>query len=128
MINLTLLLTIFIILELFESTFQKSDTFYGVINKNYQLYKKNIFLFFSMQPSFYYTLFLAIYLNNFSFWMSSIVVVKFLDIYTKLYLLKKIDDGENISEIIPIDMKIKSYYIYLNVILYPLLFIIATLT
>jgi len=128
MISLTILLTIFISLELFESTLQKSDTFYGVIDKNYQLYNKNIFLFFSMQPSFFYAIFLSMYLNNFSFWMSSIVVMKFLDIYTKLYLFKKIDSGENIDEIIPVDMKIKSYYLFLNVILYPLAFVFATLS
>jgi hypothetical protein len=37
---------IFVAIELFESNWQKSSTLYGMLENNFLVYKKNIFLYF----------------------------------------------------------------------------------
>ncbi len=117
---------IFVAIELFESNWQKSSTLYGMLENNFLVYKKNIFLYFILHISFFYSLYLSISLNNFGFWMSSILSLKFFDIIFKLSIMKKLSDGININEIIPFDANITRILRYLNVIIYPLLFIFAT--
>lgn len=119
------LLLIFIAVELFESNWQKSDSMYGLISNNFTIYKKNIFLYFLLHISFFYTIFVSVYLNNFSFWMSSILVIKFLDIAFKLTMMQKLSNGLNIQDVMPINVKITPLFRYMNVLIYPLSFIFA---
>jgi len=117
----------FIAIELFETNWQKSDTLYGLIENNYKIFSKNIFLYFILHLSFFYALYLSFTLNNFSFFMSFIIVLKFLDISFKLIIMKKLSKGETIENIIPIDFIITPIFKYLNVLIYPVSFLIATL-
>ena len=119
------LFLIFVALEFFESKWQKSDTLYGLLNNNFQIFQKNIFLYFLLQLTFFYTIFVSFYLNNFSFWMSSILIIKFLDISFKLSLMKKLSNGTNIEEIIPFNMTMVPILRYMGVIIYPLSFLFA---
>jgi hypothetical protein len=119
------LFLIFVALELFESKWQKSDTLYGLLNNNFQIFQKNIFLYFLLHVTFFYTIFVSFYLNNFSFWMSSILIIKFLDISFKLSLMKKLSNGTNIEEIIPFNMTMVPILRYMGVIIYPLSFLFA---
>ena len=119
------LLLIFIAVELFESNWQKSDSMYGLISNNFKIYQKSIFLYFLLHISFFYTIYVSIYLNNFSFWMSSILVIKFLDIAFKLNMMKKLSNGLNIEEVMPINVKMTPIFRYMNVLIYPLSFIFA---
>ena len=119
------LLFIFIAVEIFESNWQKSDSMYGLISNNFVMYKKSIFLYFTLHLSFFYTIFVSIYLNNFSFWMSSILVMKFLDISFKLNMMKKLSQGSSLEEVMPINIKMTAIFRYMNVLIYPLSFIFA---
>ena len=119
------LLLIFIALELFESTWQKSDSIHGLISNNFKIYKKNIFLYLSLHTTFFYTIFLSIYLNNFSFWMSSILVIKFLDIAFKLNMMQKLSKGSSLEEVMPFNVKMTAIFRYMNVLIYPLSFVFA---
>ena len=123
--DLISLLLIFIAVEFFESNWQKSDSMYGLIANNYKIYQKNIFLYFTLHLSFFYTIFVSLYLNNFSFWMSSILVIKFLDIAFKLNMMKKISKGSTLEEIMPINPKMTPIFRYMNVLIYPLSFVFA---
>ena len=119
------LFLIFVALEFFESKWQKSDTLYGLLNNNFQIFQKNIFLYFLLHVTFFYTILVSFYLNNFSFWMSSILIIKFLDISFKLSLMKKLSNGTNIEEIIPFNMTMIPILRYMGVIIYPLSFLFA---
>ena len=119
------LFLIFVALEFFESKWQKSDTLYGLLNNNFQIFQKNIFLYFLLHVTFFYTIFVSFYLNNFSFWMSSILIIKFLDISFKLSLMKKLSNGTNIEEIIPFNMTMVPILRYMGVLIYPLSFLFA---
>ncbi|MEA3354217.1 MAG: hypothetical protein U9Q33_10410 [Campylobacterota bacterium] len=119
------LIIIFIALEIFESNWQRSDSFYGLIKNNYTIYKKSILLFFLLNPTFYYSIYLSVTLNNFSILMSSIIIVKFIDISFRLHLMNKIDKDEDISNLIPMDIPMNILLRYMNVIIYPTLFLFA---
>ena len=119
------LLLVFIAVELFESNWQKHDNLYGLIYNNYQIYKKNIFLYFILHASFFYTLAVTIYLNNFNFWMGSIIVIKFLDMAFKINMMQKLSSGLEIHEVMPINIKITTFFRYFNVLIYPASFAIA---
>ena len=120
-----LLFFIFIALELFESNWQKSDSLYGLINNNYLLFRKNIFIYFILHISFFYTIFLSFYFQNFGFWMSSIFIVKFADISFKLSIMKKLSNGISVENIVPMNVNITPIIRYFNVIIYPLTFLFA---
>ena len=119
------LLLIFIAVELFESNWQKSDSMYGLIANNFKIYQKNILLYLTLHISFFYTIFISIYLNNFSFWMSSILVIKFLDIVFKLNMMQKLTNGSTINEVMPINVKMTPLFRYMNVLIYPLSYVFA---
>jgi hypothetical protein len=119
------LLLIFIALELFESTWQKSNSLFGFLNNNFNFFKKNIFLYFLLHLTFFYTIFLSFYYNNFGFWMSSIFIVKFADISFKLFIMKKLSNGDLIEEVIPMNIPMTPSLRYFNVVIYPLTFLFA---
>ncbi len=125
--TLYFLIIIFIALELFESNWQKADRFYGVIKNNYTVYKKSVFLFFLLNPTFIFSIYLAISLNNYSFLMNMIIILKFVDISFRLNLCKKIDNNEDISTLIPIDIEYNLVYRYINVLIYPGTFFLSLL-
>ena len=125
--NLILLFSIFFALELFESNWQKADTFLGVVKNNYLVYKKSIILYFLLNSTFIYSLYLAVSLNEFGFWMSSIVILKFVDIAFRLHLITKIDNDEPIDQFIPFDFKMTLPLRYMNAIIYPTMFLFVIL-
>jgi hypothetical protein len=119
------LFVFFISLEIFETNWQKAETFYGVIKNNYLVYEKNIFFYFILNPTFFFSLYLAIKFNNFGVIMSSIIIVKFLDISFRLFLMTKIQNNEDITYLVPIDIHYSFVIRYFNVLLYPLLFLFS---
>lgn len=118
------LFIIFIFIELFESKWQKSQTLHGVLLNNLFIFKKNIFLYFLFNTGFIYSIFLTIYLDNYTFMMLSIVFIKFFDIGLRLSIIQKINEGISLNEIIP-DIEMKPLYRYLNVIAYPITFLFS---
>ena len=57
--------------------------------------------------------------------MSSILIVKFLDISFKLSMMKKLSNGHSLEEVMPMNIKMTPLYRYMNVLIYPLTFIFA---
>lgn len=115
---------IFIAIELFESNWQKSPSLHGLLANNYSIYKTNIILYFCLNASFIYSIFLIMYLQNNSFWMLSIVSIKFLDIAFKISIMQKISNGITLDEIMP-DIPMGYLLRYMNAILYPVTFLYA---
>ncbi|AZL53465.1 hypothetical protein EI285_02335 [Aliarcobacter skirrowii] len=116
----------FIAIELFETNWQKASTLYGILENNFKVYQKNIFLYFILHPSFFYSIYLAVTLNNFGFWMSFIVILKFIDISFKLSIMQKLSKNYELSSIIPFDANITMIFRYLNLFIYPSSFLLAT--
>lgn len=115
---------IFLAIELFEANWQKSDTLYGMLQNNYSIYKINIFLFFLLNSSFIYTIFLIVYLKNYSILLLTILGIKFLDISLKINLMNKISNEVDLENIMP-NINIGIFLRYANVIIYPFLFLVS---
>jgi len=127
MTNIYILISVLIFLELFESTWQKAPNLYGMMNNNYVIFQKNIFTYFLLNPTFIYSMFLAFYLNLFNFWMSSIIVMKFVDISFRLHIITKMGQGIELNQILPLDINMNNYFRYLNAVIYPLTLIFAVI-
>jgi hypothetical protein len=124
--NLYILLAVFVALELYETTWQKSKTFFGLIEKNFYFYKKGIFTYLSMNPTFFYTIFLIFGMGYDEFWMLTIFVLKFVDIAFRIYIMQKISKSEDLEILLSSDMKMNLFLRYFNVVIYPSLFLIST--
>ena len=125
MANIYILISVLIFLEFFESTWQKAPNLYGMMNNNYVVFQKNILTYFLLNPTFIYSIFLAFYLNMFNFWMSSIIVMKFVDISFRLHIITQMNKGTHLEELLPLDINMNNYFRYLNVLIYPLSLIFA---
>ena len=88
--TILLLITVMIVLELLEAWWQKADTLMGILSNSYYYYQKSIFLFFLMHPTFYYILFVILLTKVFNGWMVTILLLKSVDIFFKLAMIKSI--------------------------------------
>ena len=86
---LTQLIIIMIVLELMEASLQRANTLGTMIEKLYVYYNKSIFLFFMIHPTFYFTLFVSLYLNLVNFYIIAILLIKTFDIFFKIELIKQ---------------------------------------
>ncbi|PKN15028.1 MAG: hypothetical protein CVU67_02585 [Deltaproteobacteria bacterium HGW-Deltaproteobacteria-24] len=123
--NLIFLFFLFVALELFEANWQKSESLYGVIYNNFLVYQKSLFTFFILNPTFFYVVFLTIYLNTDSFLMYAMMIIKFVDVAFKITMMKKLSQGQKMEEIMPVNVKMGFVYRYMNVVIYPLTFLFA---
>ncbi len=119
--NVFLLISILIVLELFEAYIQRADTLYGVMEKLYGWYSKSIFLFFLMHPAFYFILFVVIVTDTLNIYVILILVFKVFDLFYKLELIKKIFIQQEVSQDLAmmLDWKIPSWFFLMGVGLYP---------
>lgn len=117
---------LFSILEIFEITWQKSDTIMGMLNKMYKYYKKNIFIFLLMHPTFLFSIGFAI-LTEYSFGSMLLVCTKAIDIIIKLIFIEKIFIKKELSHemslvvLAPID----KFLPYMGLLIYPIFVIVA---
>ncbi|HHH37846.1 MAG TPA: hypothetical protein ENK77_04445 [Epsilonproteobacteria bacterium] len=79
-----------IILELFEAWWQRSDTLMGVLERDYDYYRKSIFLFLLMHPSFYFVLFVVLSTQILNGWMVTILLLKSVDIFFKMTMIQNL--------------------------------------
>jgi hypothetical protein len=124
--TILILFFLFVVLELLETSWQKAQDLYGVIYNNYAVYQRSFFTFLLLNSTFFYTLFLTIYLNSDSLVLYLIVFVKFIDLFFKISMMKKLSDGQKLEDIMPMNAKLGFIFRYMNVVLYPLAFLFAT--
>jgi len=86
---LTQLIFIMIFLELIELHLQKAETLGMMIDRLYTYYHKSVFLFFMVHPTFYFVLFVSIYLDILDFYIISILLFKLFDIFFKIEMIKQ---------------------------------------
>ena len=112
---------ILVILELFEAMMQHAHTLGGVIERLYGWYRKSIFLFFLIHPTFYFILFVVILTDTLNFYMVMIIAMKVFDIFYKLELIRAI----YIRQKVPADLqmmlqwRIPGWFFLTGILLYP---------
>jgi len=113
-------LIVFIVCEIFESWWQSAPTFGDVIDKIRGYYHTNIFLLFFMHPSFYVAIFAYLYYGKVA--ISVILIMKTLDIATKLWLVQKIEEGSLSPEFKAMfSMPLSPVMMWINIFVYPAL-------
>ncbi len=119
--NILIFVTILVILELFEAYMQYANTLFGVMERLYIWYKKSIFTFFLMHPSFYFMFFVILFTDTLNIYMIFILAFKIFDLFYKIELIKGIFIKKSISEDIyaMLDWKIPSWFFLMGVGLYP---------
>ncbi len=119
--NILIFVAILVILELFEAYMQYANTLFGVMERLYVWYKKSIFTFFLMHPSFYFIFFVILFTDTLNIYMIFILAFKIFDLFYKIELIKGIFIKKSISEDIyaMLDWKIPSWFFLMGVGLYP---------
>ena len=125
--NALLLTMILLFAELFEAYIQRSETLLGVLGKLYAYYQKSIFLFFLIQPGFYFILFVVLLTGVLNVTMVFLLAIKVFDIFYKIELIKKVFIEREVSQEIAqmLEWKIPAMFFLMGAVLYPLLLFYA---
>lgn len=125
--NIYLFTFILFFLELIEAYLQRAQTLFGVIERLYSYYKKSIFLFFIIQPGFYFTLLVVLVTGVLNFAMVSLLALKIFDIFYKLELIKHVWIERRVPEEITamLTWEMPSWFFFIGSVLYPSLLFIA---
>jgi hypothetical protein len=112
---------ILVVAELFEAYIQRASTLFGVLEKLYGYYQKSIFLFFLVQPGFYFILFTILVTGVLNVSMIFLLAIKVFDIFYKIELIKKVFIQREVSSEIAqmLEWKMPSYFFLMGVWMYP---------
>ena len=119
--NALLFTLILLIAELFEAYIQRSETLLGVLKKLYVYYDKSIFLFFLIQPGFYFVLFVVLVTGVLNISMIFLLAIKIFDIFYKIELIKKVFIIRDVSPEIAqmLEWKIPPMFFLIGAGMYP---------
>ena len=119
--NALLFTLILFVAELFEAYIQRSETLLGVLEKLYVYYDKSIFLFFLIQPGFYFALFVVLFTGVLNASMIFLLAIKIFDIFYKIELIKKVFTIREVSPEIAqmLEWKIPPLFFLIGAGMYP---------
>jgi len=111
---------LFLILESFEIYWQKAPTIMGMLLRMYKYYRKNIFLFLVMQPTFIFAVGFAM-INDYSPYAMILLFIKTADIATKILLLEQVFSKKEVSHEISMVLvaPINNFLPYMGFVAYP---------
>jgi hypothetical protein len=117
---------LFMILELYEITWQKAPTVMGMISKINKYYSKSIFLFLIMHPTFYFSIGFAM-LTDYNIFAIILLFLKTADIATKILLIEQIFKKKKLSHELSLALltPINNFLPYVGLFIYPLFIILA---
>ena len=123
MLNYVLL---YVLLEAYEIWWQKAQTLLGILAKMFHYYKRNVWIFFLMQPTFYFTL-IFMMLCDYNPYSVILFFLKASDLLTKIILMKQVfiekKVEKELSELIVAPLP--QFLLYVGLVLYPILIIMA---
>jgi len=119
--NVLLFTFMLVMAELFEAYVQRSETLFGVLEKLYVYYDRSIFLFFLIQPGFYFILFIVLLTGVLNMTMIFLLALKIFDIFYKIELIKKVFIQREVSQEIVqmLEWKMPSWFFLMGVGMYP---------
>lgn len=117
---------LFMILELFEITWQKAPSIMGMLLRMHRYYSKSIFLFLIMHPTFYFSIGFAM-LTNYNTFALILVFIKAVDIATKILLIEQVFIKKELSQELSLVLlaPINDFLPYIGLIVYPPLIVMA---
>jgi len=117
---------LFIILEIYEVSWQKAPSIMGMLIRMYKYYNKSIFLFLIMQPTFYFAIGFAM-LTNYAPSALILLFIKTFDIATKILLIEQVFTKKELSQELTLILlaPLNNFLPYIGVLLYPPLIALA---
>jgi len=114
------IIALYVVLELYEVQWQKAETIMGMLARMYEQYRKSIFLFLIMHPTFYFGVWFVL-VTNYNPYAVALLGFKSADIITKILLIKKVFIDKELSEEFTLSLftPIGSYMPYMGLLLYP---------
>lgn len=111
---------LFIVLELYEVQWQKANTIIGMLARMYAHYKKSIFLFLVMHPTFYFAMALMV-MSEYNPYAITLFSIKGIDIVTKIVLIKKVFIDKDMTQEMTLALvaPLNKYFLYVGVLFYP---------
>jgi len=118
--NFILYALLYIVLELYEVHWQKAETLMGMMARMYGVYKKSIFLFLVMHPTFYFAVWF-LFSTNYNPYALMLFSLKSADIITKLLFMKKIFIDKDLDKEMQLSLFIPlgEYLPYIGIVVYP---------
>jgi len=119
---------LFALLEIYEVQWQKAHTMIGMLSRMYQYYQKSIFLFLVMHPTFYFAIMFTM-LSEYNIYAIILLLIKTVDIITKMLLIKQIFIQKDISDELKVVlfMPLNDFMPYIGLLVYPPLIYMALL-
>jgi len=88
--NTTKLILLFVMIELLEASWQRSDTLMGTLAKSYYFYNKSIFVLLLMHIGYLYTLYISLAFDLLNWPIFFILLLKSMDIFMKIHLIERV--------------------------------------
>lgn len=117
---------LYFFLEAYEVWWQKAETLLGILARMFHYYKRNVWLFFLMQPTFYFAM-IFMMLCDYNIYSVILFSLKGSDVLTKIILMKQVFIDKRVSlEVSQIIVApIPQVLLYLGLVLYPVLIVLA---
>ncbi len=117
---------LFIILEIYEISWQKAPSMMGMLIRMQKYYNKSIFLFLLMHPTFYFSIGFAM-LTDYSIASMLLVLIKTADIATKILLIEQVFTKRELSQELSLILlaPINGFLPYIGLTIYPILIALA---
>ncbi len=119
-------IVIYIAFELYEVQWQKADTMQGMLFRMYHYYKRSIFVFLLMHPTFYFAASFMIF-THYNIYALLLFAIKSADIATKLILMKQIFIDKEVSSEMSMMLQTPIHWMlpYIGLTVYPFLIYMA---
>ncbi len=88
--TVTLFVVLYALLELAEASLQFAPTLGEAIARLYGWYRRSVFLFFAIHPTFYTILFLVLATGKMNLWLLAAVAMKIFDIFYKIEIINAV--------------------------------------
>ena len=117
---------LFIILEIYEVSWQKAPSIMGMLIRMHKHYSKSIFLFLLMHPTFYFAIGFVM-LTNYAPSAMILLFIKTFDIATKILLIEQVFTKRELSQELSLILlaPINNFLPYIGLLIYPPLIALA---
>ncbi len=117
---------LFVLLEIYEISWQKAPSIMGMLIRMNIYYTKNIFLFLLMQPTFYFAIGFTM-LSDYAPSAMILLFIKTVDIATKIVLIEQVFVKKELSQELTLILlaPINSFLPYIGLAIYPILIALA---
>jgi hypothetical protein len=114
------LLFIYILLELYEISWQKDDSMMKMLLRMDKYFKKSVLLFLIMHPTFYFAIYLSM-ITDLSTVSLILIFLKTADIATKILLLEQVFVKRSLSQEMALMLLTPLHPLlpYINLLIYP---------